>query len=220
MRICLVVLSDGWGGAESVVHDLARQLESKGENILLILNSEIAEYFHDLKGVKMLDIGNWYPPTFKIDVLRRFAHRNNLFSRAVNLLLIYLDEIERYRRSFRIVKRLKARLSEDKMDIIHSHRAEADILLYHMRSSGLPILSTIHGEHALTGRVRSHPLGLPLLHFKGELFKRALSRMSAISVVCKSEADALHAWGVSTSKRIEIIHNGIDLQSMKEVIAK
>ncbi|GAF89041.1 unnamed protein product [marine sediment metagenome] len=33
MNICLVLISDGWGGAETVVYELARHLRDKGENV-------------------------------------------------------------------------------------------------------------------------------------------------------------------------------------------
>ncbi len=48
MNICLLLISDGWGGAEAVVYELAKHLRDKGENVSLILNQEINQYFSNI----------------------------------------------------------------------------------------------------------------------------------------------------------------------------
>ena len=57
MNICLVLISDGWGGAETVVYELARNLQDRGERVSLILNQEILKHYAGLKGVKIFNIG-------------------------------------------------------------------------------------------------------------------------------------------------------------------
>lgn len=100
------------------------------------------------------------------------------------------------------------------IDIIHSHRSDADILVSHLDGLGIPIMTTIHGEHALTGRGNTHPLGKPLMLFKGKEFRKAISRFNLICTVCKSELRALHEWGIPSKIKTEIIYNGIDLKEI------
>ena len=57
MNVCLVLISDGWGGAETVVYELARHLRDKGENVSIILNKEILKFYDDLEDVEVFDIG-------------------------------------------------------------------------------------------------------------------------------------------------------------------
>ena len=60
MNICLILIASGWGGAENVVYNLTKQLSKKGEQVYLILNNEIFNYFSDLKQVKIFKISSLY----------------------------------------------------------------------------------------------------------------------------------------------------------------
>lgn len=57
MRIGLILFSDGWGGAENVVHELAKAFQAKEEEVTLILNQEIVRFFEDLPGVRIFSVG-------------------------------------------------------------------------------------------------------------------------------------------------------------------
>lgn len=57
MKIMTILMSDGFAGAEHVIHSLLKN--SRDENIL-ISNQEIAKYFLDIKQLKVYDVGPFF----------------------------------------------------------------------------------------------------------------------------------------------------------------
>lgn len=67
MKICFILISEGWGGAETVVHDLIVQLEKNNVEVSLILNEEIYDFFNDVN-VEKFNLGSVFhtPSLFKM----------------------------------------------------------------------------------------------------------------------------------------------------------
>ena len=60
MRIKELIISSSRGGAETVVHDLSKKLNEKGNDVKIIVNQEIKNYFKDLTG-NVVNIGKFLP---------------------------------------------------------------------------------------------------------------------------------------------------------------
>jgi len=59
MKICFIVISNGWGGGENIVHQLTSSLIKKNINVSIILNNEIKKYFADLD-VEIINLGSLF----------------------------------------------------------------------------------------------------------------------------------------------------------------
>lgn len=148
MNICLFLISDGWGGAETVVDELARHLRDKGENVSIILNQEILKFYNDLEDVEIFNIGHAYNYKMLIKSIISLKPPKINKETALSLLpgpisneILYLIYFKR------INNRLMQFLLEKNIDIIHSHLENADILVSRFNSSKIPQITTIHGPH-------------------------------------------------------------------------
>lgn len=148
MNICLFLISDGWGGAETVVYELARHLRDKGENVSIILNQEILKFYNDLEDVEIFNIGHAY--NYKMLIKSIISLKPPKINKETDLSLLpgsISNEILRLIYFRRINNRLIQFLLEKNIDIIHSHLENADILVSRFSSSKNLQIATIHGPH-------------------------------------------------------------------------
>lgn len=219
MNICQVLISNGWGGAETVVYELARHLRDKGENVSIILNDEIVKYYAGLEDVKLFNIGSVYPPKSIIPRKERTSWKQSLPYRALLLLHLYLDELLRYRHYGKIRKQLTQFLSDNHIDVIHAHLLGSIFLILFLDNAKIPRVATLHGEYALRGIEPVHPTMRPLLRWQARKFREALRKMDKVTHVSAFfMLDALKNWGFPLKDKSVVIHNGIDLSGIQSSV--
>jgi len=217
MNICQVCISDGWGGAETVVYELARHLRDKGENVGIVLNHEIVKFYSDLENVKLFDVGCIYPPDSSIPHVIKNNNKRDFLTQFLRLNYRYLDELLLYRHYKRIKDDLMQFLLENQFDIVHSHIFNAAILVSTLNSLKSPTIITVHGEAWLRGETPVHPLVIPLVKWNTKKLKQALAKMNRVIGVCDFIIDAWEEQGVEFKNKPTVIYNGINIADIKNI---
>ena len=146
MNICLVLISDGWGGAENVVFNLAKQLSNKGENVSVLVNNEIFNYFSSLKNVKIFRMSYLYNTkalitsilsSKKADIKRDPIWNSGPF--------YFLNGILRSLYYKKIHKDILYILKQQKIDIVHLHLDSLQLFMGLFEKLNLPVVITLHG---------------------------------------------------------------------------
>jgi len=215
MNICQVCISDGWGGAETVVYELARHLRDKGENVGIVLNHEIMKFYNDLENVKLFDVGCLYPPDSNIPHVIKNKQKRDFLTQFLRLGYRYLDELLLYRHFKRIKDDLMRFLLENQIDIVHTHIFNAAILVTTLNRLESPTIITVHGEAVHRGVTPVHPLVIPLEKWKTRKFKQALAKMNRVIGVSHFIIDAWEKQGVKFKNKPTVIHNGINIGDIK-----
>lgn len=217
MNICLVLISDGWGGAETVVYELARHIRDKGENVSIILNQEMLKYYADLESVKFFNIGPLYPPKSIIPIKERTSQKHNLSHRVLSLLYFYLDELLRYHHYKIVQNKVMQFLSDTHTDVVHAHMAEASFLVYNLEDLKIPTIMTSHGEYMLAGTIPVHLLMSPVIKWKTRKFKKALTKTNKITDV---SIYMLNTYGkklcIPLKDRSVVIPNGVNISDVQD----
>jgi len=211
MNICQICISDGWGGAETVVYELARHLRDKGENVSIILNHEIEKFYSDLENVKLFDIGCLYPPDSKIPHVIKNNQKRDFLTQFLRLVYYYLDEWLLYRHYKSIKDDLMKFLLENQIDIVHSHIFNAAILVSVLNRLESPKIITVHGEAWFRGATPVHPLVRPLVKWEARKYKQALAKMDRVIGVSDFIIDAWEEQGVKFKNKPTVIYNGINI---------
>jgi len=207
MKICLFIISDGWGGAETVVYELARHLREKGQDVSIVINQEILKFYKDLDGVEIFNIGNVY--NFKILI------KSIIFSKLIinekaklssfpwTILLEFLHPIY-----YKIIeKKLIKVISENKFDIIHSHLENADILVSSLNKVKIPKIATIHSPRAVSDASF-------FKNWKKKVYTNALYKMDNITFVSKWLLNEFNK-DINVSNKSIVIYNGIRLTDFR-----
>lgn len=224
MHICHVVFSEGWGGAETVVHELSRHLVDKGEKVSIILNNEILEYYNDLEDVQLFSIGPLYDllalsrciiyPTASAS--GKYKRYNSRMLMAIRLYFMELLTYVYYKRSRKQIMRF---LSDSHVDIIHSHMVNAALFVSELGDIKIPTVTTPHGEHFFGGNIRVHPLVRPLIQWKARGFKKALTEVNKVVEVSAYMVDEYERRGILLKSKSAVVYNGIpisDIQTSSE----
>lgn len=215
MNVCLVLISDGWGGAETVVYELARHLRDKGENVSIILNQEIIKFYNDLEDVEIFNIGYVYHPK---RLIKSIISSKLLADEKSDILNSFpwglLNEFLRPIYFRRIRKEIIRFLSEKKVDVVHSHLENSDILVSCLNNLKIPWIGTIHGPYLLRFQKKDIRSVLTFKKWKAKMFKESLYKMDKIIFVSD--------WLLNTHKNIMpiddksvVIHNGIKLSDFQ-----
>ncbi len=118
MRICQVCLSNGMGGAETVVRFLCRELVAQGVDVTLVTSDEIADTFRAIAGLEVISVGRF----------RRGEHKKCRLLHPMNAACF------------------AGRLWRRRFDIVHTHLLQATDLLCRLRwFVRVPHVFTIHG---------------------------------------------------------------------------
>lgn len=213
MNICFVIISSGWGGAETVVYELARQLRENGHSVGIILNQEIIKYYDNLEGVEIFSIGNAFNhkiliksiifPNSKTNIEANsssfpWSILNNMiqpisFSKKKNAVMLFLKKIN--------------------ADIVHSHLENSDILVHYLNDLKIPWVGTIHGLKPQNLQNR-YSLFSFLNFKKNKVQNNALSEMSEIIFV-SNWLSKFYLNNMLLANKSTVIYNGIKLSDFK-----
>ncbi|MFC2005138.1 glycosyltransferase family 4 protein [Chloroflexota bacterium] len=208
MNICLVLISNGWGGGETVVYELARHLRDTGQKVSLILNQEMTRYYANLEDVEVFNIGSLFTPTS--------SQRYNLSHRAMSLLRAYLRELFGYPHYRRIRKEVTQFISANSVDIVHAHMMQAAFLVSSLEDLKILTVYTNHGEHRLMGTTPVSPLAKPLVRLNAKRYKKALMEMGKITHVCKYSLNSTEKYLDTPSKvNSMVIYNGVNISEIQ-----
>lgn len=217
MNICLVVLSDGWAGAETVVHELARHFRDRGENVSIILNQEIYRYYADLENVRLLNIGALFSLRGLVRTLASSSTAREsrvspgkAFPGGAYLTTILREELC-YRR---LENRILQNIRDNDVDILHAHLTTAIVLASGLRERlDIPVVGTLHGT---TARGLERPRGirwwqLPSVSWRRRRLARALGGVDMLTAVSDFELGAVENCGIPIRHKSTVIPNGINL---------
>lgn len=210
MNICQVLFSDGWGGAETVVYELSKHFRDRGENVSILLNHEIMQYYADLGGVKLLDIGPLFPPESGILGKARSFRAPRLVRRGLVGVYSYLDEWLRLRHFEATGPQITRFFADEQIDVVHTHLPHAAFLVSSLAGRRPPTVVTLHGEQDLRGVIPINPLREPLVNKQATRFKRALASADAVTGVSSFIVQAWREAGAKMNSSA-VIYNGIEL---------
>jgi glycosyltransferase involved in cell wall biosynthesis len=201
MKICLVLISGGWGGAENMVYHLAKKLEGN-TSVIMIINNELVRYFSNLQRVKIFKIGSLYDFRSLIALIllkgtnseRKFKWNFGLF--------YYLNKLLRYLYYKRISKEIVQILTQQNVDIVHLHLENSlKLFLTLFKELNLPVVFTVHG-------VRDFGKFKPV---ESIMIKKGLTKVDKVTCVSKYSAKVLENSSISISNKLVTIYNGVDL---------
>ena len=224
MNICLAIISDAWGGAETVVHELAKHLRDKGENVYVLVNQEISQYYTDLEDVRLLNAG----ALFRTTGLCRACVSPKIGTEAKE------DFPDLFRGSFYLnaflreiyYKRVRSRLAQtvvnNKIDIIHSH-LNAGIVLVSNLPDNLDILfvATLHGQ-TVAGMRRKSLIGWftsPVASWRRERLGKALEKADKVTAVSNAELDMVENCDIPLKGKSIIIPNGVNVREIQSSVS-
>lgn len=182
MNICLVIISNGWGGAETVVYELARHLREKGEDVSIILNQEIIKYYENIEGVDIFNIGAVYSHKNLIRSIINPDLKTNRHSISKTFPWPFFNEILRYIYFGKIKSKISLYLLDRKIEIIHSHLENSHLLLSNIKNTKTPWVGTIHGPRYVEKRNKIYRT-LTLKKWKAKNLKFSLYKMDKITFV-------------------------------------
>ena len=161
-KIAFLLVSNGFAGAERVVHSLTRNLsEVNSKNVSLFINKEIFSFYLDLKKIKKYSIG-------KIISKSRLLKRMRLFSSGIILRKI---------------------LDEKRFNILNIHMFPPLEIINAIHRSKVPYLITLHGVKDINKFKNSSSIFYNA--FLKPIFKKFLDRAYLIISVSKEVAQNL-----------------------------
>lgn len=223
MNICLVIISDGWGGAENVVYKLAYYLRDKGNQVSLILNQEVLKYYADLEGVKIFNIGCMSNPLAlaRSIVLPHSGLKERPYprNRVLGLASACLTEFLYWVYYQRIRGEIQQFLLDNHVDIIQAHLIRAIALTCNLGNLGLPIVVSPGGGHGLRRVTPAHPLSAPLVKWQARQFRRALNKADRVREGSNFMKDVWEDFGIPLKNKFIAIPNGYNLSEVQGISA-
>ncbi len=213
MNVCFVLISDGWGGGENIVHQMISHLIKSNIKVSIILNHEIREYFEDLD-VEILDLGSLFDSKSVIQMI--FQPENALISphpkpiKLLHLLLMFFY-------FFRARERVKNFIDFNGAEILHSHIEYSDILCYLVHKSydrNVKWISNMHGPWFSLfygGSGFSSISNFFIIRFLRKAFKE-MDRIIFVSQYLYNRFEDI--FGELVLDKGLIIRNGIDLSNI------
>ena len=219
MKICLSLISDGWGGAEKVVHELASEYINRGFFVIIIINQEIVHYFQDIRGIKILNIGSVY--NHKCLICNIFSKKtkeylnNNIDTGAWYIINDLLRTIYYYK----ISNFINNELIKNDIKFIHSNLENSDILVGLCITNDIIKISTIHGLHIPSLFIQCKIKLIPRIAIKIRIniLLKSISRFNHITFVSewnKKQFTNLIQNHINTS----VIKNGVNLRKYNRII--
>lgn len=206
MNICFFLISDGWGGAENVVYNLAKFMEKKRHNINIILNYETYNNFKNLVNVNIYNLGptvnygKFLKRNFIVSIPSFFSELKN-FSKGLRFILSPLLRNLNYRK---IKGNVLETINKINPDVIHFHNPfSLEIYSHIFHHLQCPVIFTGHGAEF---EKHVHPLD----RLKDLKKKKLLMNFDEITAVSEHTKRYLTSNGISSD--IKVIYNGIDLK--------
>jgi len=222
MNICLCIISNGWGGAETVVYQLARHLRDKGENVSIVLNQEMVKYYADLEGIKFFNIGSVFNPSALVRSIivprSGLQESQNIHNQAISLLNMYLTSGLCWVYYRRIRKELRQFLLENHIDVVQAHLIRSILLVTNLRGPKIPTIASTGGAHRTMGTTDVHPLLVPLA--KWLLQRRLRQALKSVDKVREGSIFTLDAWeslGLPLKEKFIVVPNGINLPEIRNL---
>jgi starch synthase len=222
VNICLVIISAGWAGAETVVHELARHLRDRGENVSVILNQEILHYYSDLEDVRLFNIGALFSVRgLARSILSPGIGRESTASPGKAFPgKVYLTTLLREQMCYRRLESSLAQcILDNDVDILHAHLTTAIVLASGLRRRlDIPVIGTLHGT---TARGLEQPQGirwllLPSINWKRCRLAKALGKADMLTAVSDFELGAVENCGIPIRHKSTVIPNGINLLEIQK----
>ena len=220
MNICLAIISDAWAGAETVVHELARHLRDRGENVSILVNQEIFKYYADLEDVRLLNAGSFFNTSklMAACILPRIETKANYRSpntyRGSFYVNAFLREI--------YFKRLRSSLAQivlsNKFDVIHSHLNAGIVLVSNMQDVlEIPVVATLHGQSVagMKERTCSGWLTSPVGSWRRERLRKALGKADRVTAVSQGELNVVEDCDIALKGRAVVIPNGVNVAEIQ-----
>jgi glycosyltransferase involved in cell wall biosynthesis len=189
--IALMILSEGVGGAEAVVKQIARHMDASRHDYLLVTNDEIQDYYRDT-GMRLVSLGAIYRRSW-------LTQANRLLAKMGCSYPITLARLNGAR------NRLLDIIRKHQVGLIHSHLIPDHYLSSQLPADGIVRLMTMHGG-----------LNLDVTHRYLLDKKRVLGVMNEASYftsACRYFLDLLQNNGVDVQGRSAIIENGIHIDT-------
>ena len=220
MNIYQVIISTGWGGAETVVHELSSNLSDNGENVYILLNQEILKYYTDLVNVKLLNAGPLFNTTGLIRAcifpqIQTHAQEKADYSPARPS---YLNALLREIYYKRLRDKLTQSIIDNRIDIIHSHLNLGTVLIANLRNElCIPMIATLHGQSVPRMQRRGFVewLTSPVASWRREQIGRALAKVDRVTSVSKAELDVIRNCDITLLNNCVIIPNGVNIREIQ-----
>ena len=214
MNICFLLTSDGWGGAENVVYNLAKFVEKKGHNISVILNEEEYPYFKDLKNVDLYNIGpvfdyeKFLKANFGISIPPFFPDFG-IISKGLKFFLVPLLRDLNYRK---IRGNVLKTINKINPDVIHFHNPIVlDFYSYIYSDLDVPKMYTAQGQD-YNIPFRNQPF------IKGIKLRKTMESFDYVIAGSNYLKNTITSANYHFSKEVKVIYNGvsiIDFQNIK-----
>ncbi len=131
MKIGILLISGNFAGAERSVRNLVKNFKKNKTKVTLFLNKEILKYYSDLKGIKIINLGEFLT--------------KNKFQFAQSII--------------RLSKRFKEEALKRKLDIIYPSLEISLIIFYNFyKKNKLPFLITLRGGEIRNFTSSNNPL--------------------------------------------------------------
>lgn len=224
MNVCLAIISDAWAGAETVVHELAKHLRDKGENVYVLVNQEISQYYTDLEDVRLLNAGALFrttglcracmSPRVGTEAKEDFP---NLFPGS-----FYLNAFLREIYYKRVRSRLAHTIVNNEIDIIHSHLNAGIVLVSNLPDNlDIPFVATLHGQ-TVAGMRRKSLIGWwtsPVASWRRERLGRALEKAAKVTAVSNAELDMVENCDILLKGKSVVIPNGVNVREIQSSVS-
>ena len=216
MNICLVIISDAWAGAETVVHELARHLQNKGQQVSILMNQEILHHYSNLDSVKLINIGSLFNAVSLIrscvspTITTNKATTSNNPSHSPFYVAALLREIY-YKRAGNILARY---IADNKYDVIHANLNAGIVLTSRLLDFiTIPVIATLHGQSVAgmpykgTFKWITNPVG----SWRRIRFAEALHKANLITTVSYNELYIAKKRLSTLKDKAIVIPNGVNI---------
>jgi glycosyltransferase involved in cell wall biosynthesis len=96
LKIGILLISNGWSGAENAVYNLTKHLKKEHNEVTLFLNNEITKYYLDIKKIKLQSLGQLYSEKKYLWPLCFYRMREKISSyikkQKIDILTIFLQD--------------------------------------------------------------------------------------------------------------------------------
>jgi len=213
MRIGLIIFSDGWGGAENVVHSLAKAFSAKDEDVFLVVNEELAHYYRDLSGVSVHDVGPLYNVRRMLYSLLRLNAPSAEPSQGGASMPGVWNALREVRR-WAVRSEVSRILVEERADIVSLHLDEA-FSLYSacIEPLGIPTVVTLHSPLLDIPPERTFN---PLKESRRRSLTRLMSGVDGITFQSACELESLRCLSRPPRCKPAAVPNGVHVDELRQ----